>query len=72
MPEFRRALLSFLHCRSQPQSAPAFPRREIYCAGSALSTLKGILPDLRKILRKEIGTEKIQKLKEILMHFVHN
>ena len=29
MPEFKRALLSFLPCRSQPQSAPGFPLNEM-------------------------------------------
>ncbi|XP_044171770.1 sphingosine 1-phosphate receptor 2-like [Acropora millepora] len=29
IPEFRRALLSILHCRSQPQSAPGFPLNEM-------------------------------------------
>ena len=29
IPEFRRALLSILHCRSQPQSAPGFPVNEM-------------------------------------------
>ena len=29
MPEFKRALLSFLHCRSQPQPAPGFPLNEM-------------------------------------------
>ena len=29
MPEFKRALLSFLPCRSQPQPAPGFPLNEM-------------------------------------------
>ncbi|XP_044166977.1 lysophosphatidic acid receptor 3-like [Acropora millepora] len=29
MPEFKRALISFLHCRSQPQPAPGFPLNEM-------------------------------------------
>ena len=29
IPEFKRALISFLHCRSQPQPAPAFPLNEM-------------------------------------------
>ena len=29
VPEFKRALLSFLPCRSQPQSAPGFPLNEM-------------------------------------------
>ncbi|XP_074618750.1 lysophosphatidic acid receptor 3-like isoform X1 [Acropora palmata] len=29
MPEFKRALFSVLHCRSQPQSAQAFPLNEL-------------------------------------------
>ena len=29
IPEFRRALLSVLHCRSQPQPAPGFPLNEM-------------------------------------------
>ena len=29
IPEFKKALLSILHCRSQPQPAPAFPLNEM-------------------------------------------
>ncbi|XP_015764295.1 PREDICTED: uncharacterized protein LOC107343247 [Acropora digitifera] len=29
IPEFKRALISFLHCRSQPQHAPSFPLNEM-------------------------------------------
>ena len=29
MPEYKRALISFLHCRSQPQPAPGFPLNEM-------------------------------------------
>ena len=35
-----------------------------------MSTLKGLLPNVRQILSEEIGKDQMQKLKEILMHSV--
>ena len=36
-----------------------------------MSTLKGLLPDVRQILSEEFGTDQMQELKEISMHFEH-
>ena len=36
-----------------------------------MSTLKGVLPDVRQILSEEIEADQMQELKEISMHFEH-
>ena len=50
--------LYFLFCTADPRhSLLRVSLYTIYCGGSALSTLKGPLSDLRQISSKEIETE---------------